>query len=84
MLDTTFNKYKNLFSYQPYGTQKYTAYQKEQYRLESLFYSDCAKQYNYTNNAKRAILESIAWEHGHSSGFSEIHNWILILLPLIE
>ena len=84
MFDSTLKSYKNLKEYGAFSTPQGKIYYQEQCRLEAKFFEDCANQYGYTNNPKRGCLETLAWEKGHSSGYSEIHNWILILLPLIQ
>ena len=75
------SKYKNNNEYGEYGSATRKLYYSEQARLEQLFFDDCALLQGYSDNPKRAQLESLA--HGHSSGYSDVYNWIIELLPLI-
>jgi len=50
-------------------------YRKEDGRLFNLFMSDCAEFFGMKDHPKRPIVESKAWEHGHSSGYSEVVHW---------
>ncbi len=45
--------------------------------------SALAKEYGIENHPKRAKLWSLAWEHGHSSGFSEIEIYYREFVELI-
>jgi hypothetical protein len=70
----------------PYGEKdspERVAYFAESNRLKQKFWDDQAKEYDYETNPKRRKLESIAWSHGHSGGYSEIANWISELQELL-
>lgn len=78
-----FSKYKNSKDYGEYQSTERKGYYTEQARLEQLFYDDCAAFFGYENNPKRGQLESIAYTHGHLSGYSEVFNWLSELEELI-
>jgi hypothetical protein len=70
----------------PYGEKnspERAAYVAESNRLIQEFWDDQAKEYGYEKNPKRGKLESIAWSHGHASGYLEVANWISELQELL-
>lgn len=51
------------------------SYHEEQARLIELFYQDAFKELGINpNHPKIEVLKKIAWDKGHSCGFSEIFN----------
>lgn len=56
----------------------------EQARLQDVFKQDMFEELGITNNPRREKLFEIAWEMGHSEGYSGVYNAALDLLPLIE
>lgn len=62
---------------------------KEQYRekqaeLNIQFEHALYKEYDVENNPKRQKCFELAWEHGHSSGFSEVENYFSEFVELIK
>lgn len=62
---------------------------KEQYRkkrseLNLQFEHALYKEYGVENNPKRQKCFELAWEHGHSSGFSEVENYFSEFVELIK
>lgn len=56
----------------------------EQY-LESLFWRDAFEELGIPlNHPKADKLKSLAWDHGHSSGYSEVFYWLTELSDLID
>lgn len=54
-------------------------------KMNVQFYHDIAEEHNlHPLNPKFAKLYDIAWDMGHSAGYSEIYNYVLRLLPLIQ
>ena len=62
------------------------AYLTEQGQLTAKFWGDVHEQYDADrfDQKKWKALCTIAWQEGHSSGFSEVLYWIDILIELIE
>jgi hypothetical protein len=60
-----------------------TAYGRETVRLESLFRRDLFEDLGITDNPRADKLYSMAWEHGHSVGYSEVYNYACDLAELI-
>lgn len=57
--------------------EKFKEYQLESNKLKDEFWRDCREELGYDSFlTKRGceILESKAWEDGHSYGFSEVYN----------
>ena len=59
-------------------------YNREDNRLIELLQRDLEVEHGLTNNPKRGKLWSKAWDHGHSSGLSEVVCWYEDLAELIE
>ena len=59
-------------------------YSKDQYRLEEQFKYDLFEELGITNNPKRDLLFSKAWELGHSSGYREVRFYAQELVELIQ
>lgn len=54
------------------NTNANDAYHTENARIRSQFARDIAFEYSLENHPKAAVLFELAWEEGHSSGYSEI------------
>jgi hypothetical protein len=59
-------------------------YRESQKRLDKEFKDDLFEHLGITNNPKANDLYHIAYELGHSSGFSEIANYAYDLVKLIR
>lgn len=55
-----------------------TAEMNEQFKL------DCFEDFGIEDNPRREKCFAYAWEHGHSGGFSEVHNMMIDLVDIIE
>ena len=60
------------------------AYGAETARLIQLFQDDLFEEYGVTDNPKRFKAYDLAWEHGHSSGLSEVVSFFEDLVDLIK
>jgi hypothetical protein len=60
-----------------------SSYNVESGRLHDLFKADLEKEYGVTDNPKKDLLYSKAYDAGHSGGFSEIENSYSDLVDLI-
>jgi hypothetical protein len=49
-------------------------YREEEGRLAGLFHDDLLAELGLTDHPKADLLYSMAWERGHSSGYSEVAN----------
>jgi hypothetical protein len=79
-----FNSYKNSLPYGEYKSPEREAWAKEEGRLSQLFFDDMAEDLGYTNHPKRSKFETICWQKGHSSGYSEVYNVALDFIDLIN
>lgn len=89
MLD--FDAYKNKL---PYASRKvqpalHEAYVRENQRLEAKFKADALYDVglqgpNGQGHPKADKAFALAWDHGHSSGFSEVYNYLQELAELLE
>ncbi len=59
-------------------------WRKEEGRMNSLFFDDCAKEEGIENHPKRSSVEVKAWEHGHASGYGDIWYWYKEFAELIR
>ena len=59
-------------------------YRDERSKLDEEFQNDLFEDYNVTNNPKRFKCFELAWEHGHSSGHSEVYNYFGDFVELIR
>lgn len=59
-------------------------YWDEHNRLMDDFREDIFKEFDVENNPKREKCFSLAWEHGHSSGFSDVYYYFADLVELIK
>ena len=60
------------------------AHNKRTGELMSLFQTDLFEALGIADNPKRFKLFSIAWEHGHANGFSDVYYYADELVPLIK
>jgi len=59
-------------------------YHLETHRLNKLFQSDLAEDFGVTGHPKEQKLFELAWEHGHSSGYSDVYNYYVDFVELIN
>jgi hypothetical protein len=64
--------------------EKQKQYQEEDYRLNLQFQADLAEDFGVTGHPKVDKLFSLAWEHGHSSGYSDVYNYYSSFVELIN
>jgi hypothetical protein len=60
------------------------AYHTDRIRLDNEFKADLLADLGITNHPKADLLYSKAYEMGHSSGRSEVYNYALDLVELIQ
>ena len=60
------------------------AYYADVNRLENQFRTDLESENEMIGHPKAPLLFSKAWEMGHSSGLSEVHNYYVDLLELVK
>ena len=60
------------------------AYQAESKRLYEAFKKDLAHEYGLTGHPKFERAFAIAWDHGHSSGYSEVAIYFDELVELLK
>ena len=60
------------------------AYHREEQRLYLEFTEDIAREFGVHGNPKADLLFSIAWEFGHSAGYSEVYGYYGDLVDLIR
>lgn len=50
--------------------------QREEERIDRMLHkANLERKYDLTEHPKRDKLYELAWEHGHSSGFTEVENY---------
>jgi len=64
--------------------EKQAVYSADQRRLEELFKQDLFDEHSVAGNPKAQRCYEIAWEHGHSSGFSEVAAYFSEFVELIQ
>jgi hypothetical protein len=87
-----FSKYKNKKPFPEFNsslpkeeTQKVRLeYFIEENRLSDLFKEDLFKEHGVSEHPKRERCYSLAYEYGHSSGYSEVANYFNELVNLIK
>lgn len=62
----------------------YDAYHHDQCSLDSEFQEDALEHAGLTNHPKANKVWSMAWDHGHSAGWSEILYWVVELSTLVK
>ena len=61
------------------------AYREDERRLEMEFWKDMCEDYGVPQDHPFIVqLRTIAWDKGHSSGYSDVHGQFVDLLPLWE
>jgi len=60
------------------------AYRAEESSIMEKFVSALFAEYGVTGNPKANRAFSIAWEHGHSGGYSEVASYFADLVDLIK
>lgn len=83
--EMNFDDYKNA---KPYASRKTDAtahaeYTTEDARLYAKFKADLFDDLGITGHPKAEKLFAIAWEYGHSSGYSEVYNYADELAELL-
>lgn len=59
-------------------------HREEERRLTNLLKSDLELEHGVAGHAKADKVWSLAWEHGHSSGYSEVINYYEEFVELIQ
>lgn len=59
------------------------AYNAETIRLTNLFKADLFEEYGVADNPKADDAFNLAWQHGHSAGYSEVANYFDDFVRLI-
>jgi len=59
-------------------------YRAEERRLINEFTQDLYEEFGVEDNPKRDICFQLAWEHGHASGFYEVHSHFQEFVQLIQ
>lgn len=62
-------------------------YTKAEQVVHTAFINDCRQELGYggwLHPKGCAAMEQLAWDMGHSSGYSEVYNMLLSLVPLAE
>lgn len=84
-------KYKNssnMVTEKDFDRDAYTAARKKysdaQNKLVEEFKNDLFEEYGVENNPKREKCYALAWEHGNSSGFSNIDMYFSEFVELIK
>jgi hypothetical protein len=73
-----FKKYENQYKF---GTSEYVTREGQ---LHQDFREDALNEVGMLGHAKADKLYSMAWEHGHSAGFSEVFFWVQDLARLLR
>lgn len=60
------------------------AYRVDEQRLKQDFREDMAKEEGVFGHSKEPKLFNLAWEHGHSSGLSEVLNYYQEFVELVK
>ena len=81
-------EYPNALIQEVLDEDAYKAHQKqyaeETHKLEEEFKNDLFGEYSVRDNPKRFKCFELAWEHGHSSGHSEVYNYFGDFVELIR
>lgn len=59
-------------------------YHVEQFKIDNEFKLALFQEYEVENNPKREKIFSMAWERGHSCGYSEIEEDFMDLVELVK
>jgi hypothetical protein len=60
------------------------AYRKIEWETKQKFRTNLELHFGTSNNPKRDTLWELAWSYGHSSGYQEVENYYIEMLPLIQ
>jgi hypothetical protein len=61
-----------------------TIFNTKQRELDAKFKVDVLAEYGLTGNPKANDVFELAWEEGHSSGYSEVMLWVCKLASLVK
>jgi hypothetical protein len=64
--------------------QALTEYQEEEQRIYKQFKHDIEEEHGVLNHPKADVLWRLAWEHGHSCGYSEVASYWVDFVELIK
>jgi hypothetical protein len=67
-----------------YSKENRKAYHEERSKLEAEFRNDLFNYWEVQDNPKCDKAFSIAWDHGHSAGYSEVASHFADLVDLIK
>lgn len=76
--------YRTKLPYGERGSKERLAHQAENDRLYEEFRRDMFEHYGVTGHPKVETAYRIAWEHGHSAGYSEVDSYFSELLELLK
>lgn len=81
-------KYPNTVIQEVLDEDAYKAHRKqyddESSKLYQEFRNDLFEEYGVSDNPKRFRCFELAWEHGHSSGYSDVYNYFGDFVELIR
>lgn len=85
-MSLNFDDYRNTKTYSSAKEDRemWEAYRAEENRLHDLFYADFCAELGIVGHPKADALFEKAWEHGHSSGYSEVMQYGYDLVGLIR
>lgn len=63
--------------------EEHEKYSKDQFRLEDKFEKDAIEAVGLKGHPKAGKAYALAWEHGHSAGYSEVLNYLSEFAELI-
>lgn len=78
--DVIAGKYQNRLDY----SKDKAAYHREDARLTLQFEIDLAEEFGISAHPKRSTLWQIAWDLGHSAGYTEIFSYYSDLSRLLK
>ncbi len=61
-----------------------TIFYNKQSELEAKFKVDVLAEYGLTGHPKANAVFELAWDEGHSSGYSEVEIWVAKLAGLVK
>lgn len=56
----------------PFGVTSKEEYRAETARLEAEFKADLEREYGFVGHPKADAIYALAWDYGHSAGYSEV------------
>jgi len=51
--------------------------------IHALFVRDLAEEFGMSDHPKKDAVFALAWEYGHSGGYTEVHNYYMDLVGLV-